>query len=527
MKRLLVVLAALLTLLLLCGAAQADRYPTNPYRQEDLALERRDWMETHSRATYWQKDFHLEVVTAPTYDTPGVFRIVKESTAPDATFTYAAQVYDDRLDDGDRLLYSLHDISGDTLTLPLLAMPATYRITLFAENHSNADESRSARYTFTLDPDADHPALSDKVAGIVNQCRVPGDDWQTALNLHDWLTHHARYDYTYTMYGPDGVLYKGTGVCDSYSKAYSLLLAAAGIDVTRVSSTPMNHAWNLTCIDGIWAHVDVTWDDPGDSEGPVSGQEYHHFFCLSDAFIQDGRYHSTHHDYAASHACPSMANSAIVRLDEEWPVVNTYVKENIYNPPTYKYTDLIQQYITQGETSFDITLYPYLLDPDGQLYSVENNLGYYTPYFHLFAMVQQYRSWQNASGSPVTLDVTYNESDRVFHVEVTGAGPEPAPGYDICVLPESTESLGAEAFRGTAFREFVLPDCPVTVAADCFAGLTVDAVWITIPNAASVVDPDAFPAGITVTLIAPAELTIDGTPVETFCRQNGLLYLAP
>ncbi|MBR6953505.1 MAG: hypothetical protein IKH77_00490 [Clostridia bacterium] len=525
MKRLLVVLAALLALLL-CGAAQADRYPTNPYRQEDLALERRDWMETHSRATYWQKDFHLEVVTAPTYDTPGVFRIVKESTAPDATFTYAAQVYDDRLDDGDRLLYSLHNISGDTLTLPLLAMPATYRITLFAENHSNADESRSARYTFTLDPDADHPALSDKVAGIVNQCKVPGDDWQTALNLHDWLTHHARYDYTYTMYGPDGVLYKGTGVCDSYSKAYNLLLREAGIDVARVSSNPMNHAWNVVCIDDIWAHVDVTWDDPGESEGPVSGEEYHHFFCLSDAFIQDGRYHSTHHDYAASHACPSLANSAIVRLDEEWPEANTWQDEA---GKTGTYTDLFQAQIDLGQTSFDVDLKPRLDAGDGAFYDLSDsdNAAYFAPKFHLLAMVQQYRSWQSTAGNAVTVAVTFNESDRVFHVEVTGAGPDPAPGYDICVLPESTESLGAEAFRGTAFREFVLPDLPVTVAADCFAGLTVDAVWITIPNAASVVDPDAFPAGITVTLIAPAALTIDGTPVETFCQQNGLLYLAP
>lgn len=26
-----------------------------------------------------------------------------------------------------------------------------------------------------------------------------------------------------------------------------------------------SHAWNLVRIDGDWYHVDVTWEDPGDS----------------------------------------------------------------------------------------------------------------------------------------------------------------------------------------------------------------------------------------------------------------------
>ena len=525
MKKLLVVMIALLALLALVCTAQADSYPTNPHRQEDLAIARKIWAMAHSR-TYWSGDFHLEVVTEPTYDTQGVFSIVKESSAPSGSYTYIIQINNDDLGE-DSLLYSLRNITDTTVTIPARQMPATYRVTLFAEHASNEDNNRFASLEFTLAPDTGHPTLDSKVASIVNQCRVAGNDWQTALNLHDWLTHHAYYDLTYSMYGPDGVLYKGTGVCDSYSKAYKLLLEKAGIDVTRVISNAMNHAWNQVCINGIWAHVDVTWDDPSGSSDLVSGDEGHHFFCLSDDFIQDSRYHNRHYSYASSHNCDSMANSAIVRLDEEWPEGNTW-QDNNGNVGTY--TDLFQEQINLGQTSFDVALYNNLDAGDGYFYdlSSEGNYAYFAPKFHLLALVQSAKTWHDAAGNAITVAVTFDQSDRVFHVEVTGAAqPDPAPGYDICVLPESTESLGAEAFRGTAFREFVLPDRPVTVAADCFKGLTVDAVWVEIPNAASVIDPDAFPTGITVTITAPAELTIGGTPVQEFCQSMGWYYLAP
>ena len=128
-------------------------------------------------------------------------------------------------------------------------------------------------------PPAHVDTASEKAAWIADQCRAKGitDPWKIALWLHDWLIYNANYDYTYSRYTADGVLLHGTGVCDSYTRAYNLLLQQFGIESKRLSSDAMDHAWNLVKIDGQWCHVDVTWDDP--NEG---GYENHFYFGLTD-----------------------------------------------------------------------------------------------------------------------------------------------------------------------------------------------------------------------------------------------------
>ena len=131
-------------------------------------------------------------------------------------------------------------------------------------------------------PPADVDTVVEKVDWIADQCRAAGvtGEWEIALWLHDWLIHNADYDYTYTYYTPDGVLLKGTGVCDSYTRAYNLLLAEFGIECKRLESPEMNHAWNLVKIDGEWCHIDCTWDDPGED-----GNCYYLYFGLTDRMM--------------------------------------------------------------------------------------------------------------------------------------------------------------------------------------------------------------------------------------------------
>ena len=100
-------------------------------------------------------------------------------------------------------------------------------------------------------------------------------------------------------------------------------------------------------------------------------------------------------------------------------------------------------------------------------------------------------------------------------------------GTAVCAVPADTAVLEAEAFLNAAFTEIILPDIPVTVGANCFAGLTADAVQITVPNADSGIDPLAFDGLRNVTLIAPASLTIGGIPAADFCAQQGWYYEAP
>lgn len=95
-------------------------------------------------------------------------------------------------------------------------------------------------------------------------------DLEKAKALHDYLVRNCAYDYanyahgtipqeSYTAYG---ALVRGTAVCQGYGEAYMALMQKAGIPCTYVSSTAMNHGWNIVTINGKNYHVDVTWDDP-------------------------------------------------------------------------------------------------------------------------------------------------------------------------------------------------------------------------------------------------------------------------
>ena len=145
------------------------------------------------------------------------------------------------------------------------------------ETYSTADESSNI-------------TVAGKVNEIIASEIDPGmSDYERALVLHDWLIYNANYDYTYTYYDAAGVLLYGKGVCDSYARAYLMLLTAAGIDCMIVTgkagsdSDPAewgSHGWNLVKLNGKWYHVDCTWDDPGEG-----GYERHTYFCVSDETI--------------------------------------------------------------------------------------------------------------------------------------------------------------------------------------------------------------------------------------------------
>lgn len=59
------------------------------------------------------------------------------------------------------------------------------------------------------------------------------------------------------------LIMNGRTVCAGYTKTFSMLANAAGIDTIGINGS--NHGWNMSCIDGVWYDVDVTWDDSVDS----------------------------------------------------------------------------------------------------------------------------------------------------------------------------------------------------------------------------------------------------------------------
>ena len=100
---------------------------------------------------------------------------------------------------------------------------------------------------------------------------------ERALTVHDYLALKMEYAYKADGVTPETELWahslvgaaQGSGVCESYAKAYDYLCGLFGIDCLTVTGKGYSggswggHAWNLVELDGAWHCVDVTWSDGG------------------------------------------------------------------------------------------------------------------------------------------------------------------------------------------------------------------------------------------------------------------------
>ena len=87
--------------------------------------------------------------------------------------------------------------------------------------------------------------------------------------VHDYIIDSTKYDTlktdnihdeTYKSNTAYGVLIEGYGICSGYADTMAIFLNELGIDNYKISND--THIWNLIYINGIWAHLDSTWDDP-------------------------------------------------------------------------------------------------------------------------------------------------------------------------------------------------------------------------------------------------------------------------
>ena len=143
---------------------------------------------------------------------------------------------------------------------------------------------------------------------------------QKQIEVHRFLMANVRY----APYPSDddchsvvGALLRGVCVCEGFAKAYKLMcdrLKIASIVVFGVGigqdGQRENHMWNITRIDGVTAHTDVTWD--------AAGGCYDYFNLSDDEISADHEF-----DRAAYPQClPNRINyfclnKAIVHTEEE------------------------------------------------------------------------------------------------------------------------------------------------------------------------------------------------------------------
>lgn len=117
---------------------------------------------------------------------------------------------------------------------------------------------------------------------------------EIALAIHDYIALHTRYDYAAVesgskdnpnMYNAYGVLVNGIAVCQGYALAYIDLLREVGVESYFVSSSNLNHGWNVINTESGWYHSDVTWDDPRPNIGEYTNDGDYMGYCQHDYFM--------------------------------------------------------------------------------------------------------------------------------------------------------------------------------------------------------------------------------------------------
>jgi transglutaminase/protease-like cytokinesis protein 3 len=110
----------------------------------------------------------------------------------------------------------------------------------------------------------------EKARQIADLAEEKESDYEKIKLIHDEIIKGCDYDadadFAGTAYGS---LCEGKGLCEGYSKAFTLLCDLIGIQSVPVTGTAVDedglvqsHIWNKVLCDGVWYNVDCTWDDP-------------------------------------------------------------------------------------------------------------------------------------------------------------------------------------------------------------------------------------------------------------------------
>jgi hypothetical protein len=127
-------------------------------------------------------------------------------------------------------------------------------------------------------------------------------DYDRVLAFHDYIINNTLYDDSFSFTDQTnnsnkatGLLFDGKAICSGYSDVMAIFLNDFSFNNYRISSD--DHIWNLVYIDGLWKHIDVTWDDPISNNG--SNILLHDFFLVSsdDVLRKDVELEKNNHNF--------------------------------------------------------------------------------------------------------------------------------------------------------------------------------------------------------------------------------------
>ncbi len=120
------------------------------------------------------------------------------------------------------------------------------------------------------------------------------NDHEKVKVVHDWIVLNVAYDQTKTSFSAYNALVNGLTVCNGYALLVDELLTELGIPVRIIEgkSGDVDHAWNLVQLDGLWYHLDTTFDDPvPDTPGHV---DWNYYLLTDDQIKRDHSWTQTY-----------------------------------------------------------------------------------------------------------------------------------------------------------------------------------------------------------------------------------------
>ncbi len=365
---------------------------------------------------------------------------------------YAAIAHTGVPTEGDYLRYEHGGFTATSSSLPEGSESGlSYNIVTVALNHFSTSDQEEA--------------LSPVVDTILASFNLEGkSDLQKVAAIYDYLCANVSYggtgDIKRTAYS---ALINHLAYCQGYAAAFYRLCLSAGIDTRMITSSGMNHAWNIVKLNGQYYELDSTWDA---NHTPAT----YLYFLKGEKDWLSGR-HSTKGDQFST---TSFANAYPVPADSV-PIVS-FAADNS--------STILPQYVLAGDQASR----PETPVKDGYWFvDWYADSGFKTRY-----------DFQDAVSADMTLYARWAVPDLL--------------------LPGSLIAIGEEAFSGGAFCFAKLPEATASIGPRAFAGCP-KLICVYIPQATTSIDEHAF-EGIT-------ELTVFGaasSKAETFARQHGFVF---
>lgn len=203
--------------------------------------------------------------------------------------------------------------TNNTFTYTFVA-PGRYQFRVWGLDLSVTPRRMASKtIEFNVVASSEQPSLTveEKAREIADSAKAAGQtQYEQALYVHDYIAANAVYDNDHLYDGVGSVLLRGKGTCESYHRAFALVLSYLGIPCERAEGK--GHVWSCVRLDGKWTMIDLTWDDNETATGSNAWQA-HVYFGMTDeiaTMVHD------EHVAKAEYPCNDLANNYFIKSGE-------------------------------------------------------------------------------------------------------------------------------------------------------------------------------------------------------------------